>query len=386
MTAFVAAPPKTARPLLAYVEELKALSRKALVHMFRPEDEFFIWCQRRHADGIRPEGCSRRYTAITALGLMNERDEVVREILHGRALEQLTSRLLRDIAAVDNLGDVALTLWLANAQAHPDAGKADARLRQLDPLHGSHYTVELAWAVSALAHDRRRNADRAFGRQVAQRLMATYSQRGALFPHLVDGGGGFRAHVGCFADQVYPIQALSFFSTREDDAQARRIADETAAKICELLGRDGQWWWHYDARTGDVVEGYPVYAVHQNSMAPMALFAIQEAGGGDYWSSIALGLRWLRSAPEIGGQSLVDAKNQLIWRKVGRREPSKLTRKLQAGASRLHPALRFPGVNTLFPPTAIDYECRPYHLGWVLYAWPESRLKKLADHPSGDFA
>ena len=27
-------------------------------------------------------------------------------------------------------------------------------------------------------------------------------------------------------------------------------------------------------------------------------------------------------------------------------------------------------MNTLFPPTAIDFEDRPYHLGWILYAWP----------------
>jgi hypothetical protein len=51
-----------------------------------------------------------------------------------------------------------------------------------------------------------------------------------------------------------------------------------------------------------------------------------------------------------------------------------LSRYLQAGASRLSPALRVPGLDLLFPPRAIDYEDRPYHLGWVLYAWPEARV------------
>ena len=23
----------------------------------------------------------------------------------------------------------------------------------------------------------------------------------------------------------------------------------------------------------------------------------------------------------------------------------------------------------LFPPVRVDYECRPYELGWLLYAW-----------------
>ena len=63
-----------------------------------------------------------------------------------------------------------------------------------------------------------------------------------------------------------------------------------------------------------------------------------------------------------------------MWRKVARREPGKLTRTMQAAASAMHPALRAPGTDTLFPPVAIDWECRPYHLAWILYAWSPARL------------
>jgi hypothetical protein len=78
-------------------------------------------------------------------------------------------------------------------------------------------------------------------------------------------------------------------------------------------------------------------------------------------------------APELGGGSLIDESAGLIWRKVARREPPKLSRFAQAAASRLHPALRAPGLDTLFPPCAVDYEDRPYHLGWLLHAWPAGR-------------
>ena len=28
-----------------------------------------------------------------------------------------------------------------------------------------------------------------------------------------------------------------------------------------------------------------------------------------------------------------------------------------------------PSMNLLLPPSSVDYECRPYELGWLLYAW-----------------
>jgi hypothetical protein len=90
-------------------------------------------------------------------------------------------------------------------------------------------------------------------------------------------------------------------------------------------------------------------------------------------------VQWLLDPPELADRSggadaaLVDDRASLIWRKVSRREPNKLARSMQALASRIHPAARMPGVNTLMPPQRIDFECRPYHLGWLLYAWSDHK-------------
>jgi hypothetical protein len=84
----------------------------------------------------------------------------------------------------------------------------------------------------------------------------------------------------------------------------------------------------------------------------------------------------LASSPELRGGSLVDRAAGLIWRKVARREPGKLTRYAQAVASGLHPRLRLPLADALFPPGTIDYEDRPYHLGWVLHAFPADRAAR----------
>jgi hypothetical protein len=114
-------------------------------------------------------------------------------------------------------------------------------------------------------------------------------------------------------------------------------------------------------------------------MAPMALLAVERAAAIDVGSPIARGLDWLMQAPELGGGSLIDESADMIWRKVARREPGRLSRYAQAAASRLHPTLRTPGLDSLFPPGVVDYEDRPYHLGWLLHAWPAGRATRASD-------
>ncbi len=98
------------------------------------------------------------------------------------------------------------------------------------------------------------------------------------YPHLTGAGPWYRAHVGSFADQVYPIQALARLHGSAADPEALAVANAVAKVICDAQGPAGQWWWHYDSRTGGVVEGYPVYTVHQHAMAPMALLDLAERG------------------------------------------------------------------------------------------------------------
>jgi hypothetical protein len=179
--------------------------------------------------------------------------------------------------------------------------------------------------------------------------------------------------VSCFADQVYPIQALARLHATEADPTALAAADACAARICDLQGGGGQWWWHYDSRTGGLVEGYPVYSVHQHGMAPMALFDLAEAGGRDHGEELLRGLRWMTDVPELGGAasevSLIDDDAALTWRKVYRGDPRKIVRGARGLATRVRPGRRLAFVDTVLPARAVDHECRPYELGWLLFAW-----------------
>jgi hypothetical protein len=358
------------------VTRLRSIAARSLARMYLPGEKTFVFRLRRAGDTIVSEGVSPRYTAMTLIGLAEEDPSLVSAILGTDDLASVYRQLLAGVDTETNLGNVALTLWAGHALGIAERTRAADRLIAMHPEANAQSTVELAWVVAALSLDSAvaENVREA----VAQRLLSALNPATHVFPHMI---GGERAiamtsHVSCFADLVYPIHALSLYAQLTGSPEARAAVAACADYICRVQGPAGQWWWHYDYRTGQVLERYPVYAVHQDAMAPMALFAAATVTGRDYDGAIRLGLDWLQESPELGRGTLVDDKADLIWRKVARREPRKLTRILQTLASRLHSHARMPGADLLFPPVAIDTEDRPYHLGWLFYAFPPSRAQK----------
>ena len=313
----------------------------------------------------RPQGRSLRYSAIAALGLGRVPLEAQLETLNGWDASTLARHCLALAEDTDDPGALALSLWAAAETA----GASDAGLaaRLLAAVRGpSIASVDCAWAVVAgLAMPATKTAADVVAEGVA-RLLAGQSTAG-LFPHALPQPGGVRGHVGSFADQIYPIQALARFVLRTGDPRALAAAESTAGRLVALQGTGGQWWWHYDVRTGQVTERYPVYSVHQHGMAPMVLADLAACGGTDYAVPMRRGLDWLETHPECV-EPLIAPALGVVWRKVGRREPLKAARTLAAVASRVRPGTEVPGVDRLWPAGRVDYECRPYELGWLLYA------------------
>ncbi len=353
------------------IRQMLEISRTSLPEMFRRNEKCFAFTRIKNASGqLQLRGESSRYGAIVLLGARWLDEESQRSILCGDTASGFCERLMRATDGCTNLGDLAVLAWAAAELDHPRAEEARQRMLQLADNQGENFTVELAWTLSALAATRDGAAVSEAAQQIYARLMTAFSQSAGTFAHRCGtrNRGGLRSHVACFADQVYPIQALSRFHKTFDNKEALAAAERCAEQICRVQGSGGQWWWHYDARTGAVLEGYPVYSVHQDSMGPMALLDLAEAGGRDFSEAIALGLRWMERAPELG-VSLIDDDQGVIWRKVGRPDPFKLVRGLRAAASRIHRDLRLDLLDVVFPASRIDYESRPYHLGWVLHTW-----------------
>ena len=263
----------------------------------------------RDATGVTlaAEGTNVRYAAIVALGLATVPASVQRTVLSGRTVDELVASVALRARTSADVGAVALAAWAtAEVTGVPD----DVLLQRLHAEVTSGRalpTVDGAWMLTAaVASLRRRNGTDMVAaeliRHARDRLLRAQGAQG-IFPHALPAVslGRWRAHVGCFADQVYPIQALARLAQLTDDLPALASANRAASRISELQGDAGQWWWHYDTRDGSVIEGYPVYSVHQHAMGPMALLDLAAAGGDDHTASIARGLDWLTTHPEVPG-------------------------------------------------------------------------------------
>ncbi len=377
------------RAITADVDRLVALAVRGLRGMYHPSTHEFVQTIRGIAtpDGPRlvVEGKNLRYAAMVALGLGHVGLADQRSVLAGDTAASLCDAMVEQALTHPDPGATALTVWAA---AETTGRRETVLLERLQGWLASSAplpTVDVSWMLTAAVASAAAGADEeAWGvvAEAARRRLLDEQGTEGIFPHLLPrtAQGRFRAHVGSFADQVYPVQALARYAAATGDSSALAAANRTAARLCELQGAAGQWWWHYDARDGSVVERFPVYSVHQHAMAPMVLLDLVESGGDDHTDAVALGMQWLTTHPEVFGE-LVDEANGVVWRKVGRREPSKAVRKLSAVTTWVRPGLRLPGLDRAFPAGVIDRECRPYELGWLLYAWCRPASRRLVDRP-----
>jgi hypothetical protein len=316
---------------------------------------------------LRRAGMSLRYGAITALGLLRLPEPDQRTVLAGMTAEDLVGQLAKGIDEISGLGDAALVCWAAAECGHGDTEHALQHLAALDQAERPVDVVSAAWVVSALAAARPVADVERHLAAARQRLLA--ARGAAVYPHTTGPGAPwYRAHVGSFADQVYPIQALARLHRSADDPEALAVAGTVAGAIVSAQGAGGQWWWHYDSRSGAVVEGYPVYSVHQHAMGPMALLDLADAGGDGHLDAIRRGLRWLAGPPEGAAELILD-EPPITWRKIARADHRKVVRGLRAASTRIVPGARVAALDRVYPPGVVDHECRPYELGWLLYTW-----------------
>jgi hypothetical protein len=359
-------------PQLAPVNagELCELAASGLAPMFDAERQLFCYRLNRTQQGLVREGLSHRYTIMALLGLHRYQAQGGRVLIDTRAA---VSSLLHDTSWINNLGDLGLLLWLC-ALASPehleetysnlDVQGAPSLFRE----YRERRTMELSWFLSGLAHAGAVRGQKLAGLgdlagKVYELLKDNQGSAGA-FGHLFSKGtlGGFvRGRMGSFADQVYPIYALAKFAEAFEARAALGQAQKCADAICRVQGALGQWWWHYHSQTGRVVEHYPVYAVHQHGMAPMALFALSEASRRDFSEPSLKGLRWIAGDNELALDLRV-ASAGIVWRSLYH---GRTYRK------NLRNALTFAGATAreTTDDLRVKFECRPYELGWLLYAF-----------------
>jgi len=352
------------------IPELCDLAAAGLVDMLDPQKRIFCDIYQQTESGMSREGLSPRYTMMTLLGLH-------RYQLSGRhspvVIAPVLDALLEDTAWITCAGDIGLLLWTC-AELVPERLPAvyrkvlaqEALERFPDGRRGS--TMEVAWYLTGVAAcclagyaDLPGLAAQA---AAARHILEANCGDSGVYGHLSRDRslpGWVRGRVGSFADQVYPTIAFARLSQALQDEKAGRMALRTAKKMCELQGSLGEWCWHYDSVSGKVVSRYPVYSVHQHAMGPMMLLAAAEATGYDFNAAIDKSLAWISGNNELQ-RDFVEPSLNLVWRCIY----------LDSMAAYTDATLRFLQLrdgSTDAHRLKVRYECRPYELGWLLYAF-----------------
>jgi hypothetical protein len=368
------APAQTASVAAGDIRELLSLSARGLVPMFDADKQLFCHRLLQTEQGIVSEGLSPRYTIMTLLGLRELELAGMDSPFDTRAIY---TSFVRDTNWIQCIGDLGLLIWLT-AAFEPDhlegllsTFSCQTALDRYSDARESR-TMELAWFLAGLAHAAERTPMLA-GRltelsvKTYHRLMENQSEHG-LFGHLSTKNslaGRLRGRIGSFADQVYPIYAMSKFARVFQVEEALAPALECASAICRAQGDLGQWWWLYDSRSGRVSSRYPVYSVHQHGMAPMCLFAVEEATGRSFRQFIYKGLGWIYAANELG-VDMRDTAQNLIWRCI---LPGNSQKKYLEMALSL---IRSQNQEIPARSLRILHEQRPYEFGWLLFAFAKN--------------
>ncbi|HVU46957.1 MAG TPA: hypothetical protein VHD85_12560 [Terracidiphilus sp.] len=349
--------------------ELCHLAASGLVPMLDPKENIFCEIYARKKSGMQRQGLSPRYTLMTLLGLQRYERSGGRSPID---IAMVLETLLRDMSWLTNTGDLGLLLWTC-AELVPDrmpqiyhnVSATEALTKFSDGRQGA--TMEVAWYLTGLAMCYLcGSADLpGLAEQVAaaRRILEGNCGDSGIYGHLsrsTPARNYIQRRIGTFADQVYPTIAFARLSQALNDDSACAMAMRTARTICGLQAPLGEWSWRYDSSNGKVVSRYPVYSVHQHAMGPMMLFAAAEASGHDFSEAIYKGLAWIRGNNELH-RDFVEPSLGLIWRCIYL-DPLDVC---------IDAALRVVQLRsgTATRQTKVRYECRPYELGWLLYAF-----------------
>jgi hypothetical protein len=352
------------------VSELCDLAAAGLVPMLDPQSQIFCDIFNRTEKGMIRERLSPRYTMMTLLGLHRYERSGSRSPV---AIAPVLEALLHDLSWIHSAGDLGLLLWTCAelvperlAEVYQKVGAQGALARFPDGRQGR--TMEVAWYLTGIAScylaghsDLPGLAEQA---NAARQILEGNCGNSGVYGHLSRSrslAGYLRGRIGSFADQVYPTIAFSRLSQAIQDDRARHLALRTAERMCELQAPLGEWCWHYDSVSGRVVSRYPVYSVHQHAMGPMMLFAATEATGCDFSDAIYKGLAWIGGNNELQ-RDFVEPTLGLVWRCIY----------LDSLDAYTDGALRFLQLRSGTAAASrlkLRYECRPYELGWLLYAF-----------------
>ena len=175
----------------------------------------------------------------------------------------------------------------------------------------------------------------------------------------------YRRNVVSFGALTYFLRAMHEAAATLDDPEAERLFETGVMRALSLQGPLGEWPWMIDARTGTAFDFYPVFTVHQDSMAMLFLHPALDRGLPGVDGAIGRSLDWVFGENGLS-QPMFLERPAFAYRSIERAERAPRLRRY--GRAVGHRASRGP-VTTTAKRIRLNDECRSYHLGWILYAW-----------------
>jgi hypothetical protein len=312
---------------------------------------------------------TRRYTINSFLGLRRaalcepsapspERVDAMIERFLERQFEQVSSRA--------DLGLLALLL-----SEKDDHGPRDEVLAQLAAasneraLRASNLQ-ELGWMLWGTSVAARTGAPEA--QAVAARIFKVVCE------DYVDDRTGLARHsrrlyrrgLVSFGSTVYFLRSMHEYAQLSGSDRAERLFVDGVSRVLGLQGPSGEWPWIISVGSARAVDFYPVFGVHQDSMAMLFLLPALDKAVPRTREAMERSFAWALGKNELGIPMLM-SQPHFAYRSIERAEPlarelryvRAVTNVVTGRSSRVATGTR----------VRINPECRSYHLGWILYAW-----------------
>lgn len=331
-------------------------------------------------DYRQPE--SFRYTVNTLLGLLEaaragiagvevaEVDAMTRTFLahHGRSIESSADRGLLLLLLSELGGFDQETTELVGALGQRLGGDRSALNMQ-----------DAGWIVWGAAGATRRQVPGAaeLGRRTTALVEDEFVHPGSGMPRHTTAR--YRRNVVSFGSFVYFLRAMREASVTFADARAEDLFRNGVRHALAIQGPLGEWPWMLDVRTGTPFDVYPVFSVHQDSMAMLFLLPALDAGVEGVAAAVGRSLDWCFGANESG----IDFYRYdpfFAYRSIERADRSPRVRRYLRSLG--YSLTKRPATFGSAANARLNDECRSYHLGWILYAWAP-RLGGVRVTPAG---
>lgn len=267
---------------------------------------------------------------------------------------------------IKNKADVGLALLLvADIDEKISHNLLDKIRDDISRLRPSNYNLQdyawLLWGVVEAARNGYKGS-KDLARKLFRDVHDNLFDRDSLIPRY--SLNPLRRRITSFGGITYFLRSIYEYASYFDDEYALVIFKESLRRILKIQGRFGEWPWLVDVKTGKVLEWYPVYSVHQDSMAMLFLLPGLSLGIKECEDSIRKSYSWILGKNQLG-RPMINKEPFLIYRSIKRKvEGGKAGRYIRAVSNILLKCKP-----KLTNRVEINDECRSYHLGWILFVW-----------------